>query len=151
MSATMRTTLQTVPESLPADHVTNASGTTTTATAPTETTSKSSSHSHSNASSLKTRSSSAKVSVVRPVRTTHSFAGRIVDKTKRNIVYVCVNKNWRQQRNYPLLMYVIWYDVVIGVIAASYLHSMRFCLLFASIFHQYFDHLFIYFPAIQHS
>lgn len=60
MSATMRTTLQTVPESLPADHVTNASGTTATTTVPTETTTKSS-HSHSNASSLKTRSSSAKV------------------------------------------------------------------------------------------
>lgn len=55
MSATMRPTLQTVPESLPADHVTNASGTTTTTTtAPTET----KTHSHTNTSLLKNKSSS---------------------------------------------------------------------------------------------
>lgn len=63
MSATMRTTLQTVPESLPADHVTNASGTTaSTPTAPTE----SKPHIHTNPSTIKTRhetrSSSTKVS-----------------------------------------------------------------------------------------
>lgn len=146
MSATMRTTLQTVPESLPADHVTNASGTTTTATAPTETTSKSSSHSHSNASSLKTRSSSAKVSVV-PCAI-HSLAARIVDKTMRKIVYVCVNKNLAAAAKLSVID-VILYDVVIGVIAASYLHSMRFCHLFATIFHQYFNpfiHLFSFHP-----
>lgn len=62
MSATMRTTLQTVPESLPADHVTNSSGTTATPAAPAENTTTKSSHSHTNASSVKTRSSSAKVS-----------------------------------------------------------------------------------------
>ncbi|KAJ6650117.1 hypothetical protein Bhyg_05361 [Pseudolycoriella hygida] len=57
MSATMRPTLQTVPESLPADHVTNASGTTTTTTtAPTET----KSHSHTNTSLLKNKSSSTR-------------------------------------------------------------------------------------------
>lgn len=60
MSATMRPTLQTVPESLPADHVTNASGTTTTTTtAPTET----KTHSHTNTSLLKNKSSSTRVSV----------------------------------------------------------------------------------------
>lgn len=62
MSATMRTTLQTVPESLPADHVTNATGTTVaTPTATTET----KQHLHTNAATLKTRldtrSSSTKV------------------------------------------------------------------------------------------
>jgi len=55
----MRTTLQTVPESLPADHITNSSGTTATTTAPTETTTTKSSHSHTNAS-LKGRTSSTK-------------------------------------------------------------------------------------------
>lgn len=57
----MRTTLQTVPESLPADHITNSAGTTATTTAPTETTTTKSSHLHTNAS-LKTRTSSTKVS-----------------------------------------------------------------------------------------
>lgn len=62
MSTTMRSTLQTVPESLPADHITNSSGTTTT-TVPTETTTTKSSHSHTNAS-LKGRTSSAKVCAI---------------------------------------------------------------------------------------
>lgn len=52
----MRSTLQTVPESLPADHITNSLGTTVTSTAPTETTSTKSSHSHTN-TSLKGRTS----------------------------------------------------------------------------------------------
>lgn len=59
----MRTTLQTVPESLPADHITNSSGTTTTTTTttvPAETATTKSSHSHTNAS-LKGRQSSTKV------------------------------------------------------------------------------------------
>ncbi len=60
MSATMRPTLQTVPESLPADHVTNASGTTTTTTtAPAE----AKTHSHTNTSLLKNKSSTTRVSV----------------------------------------------------------------------------------------
>lgn len=58
----MRSTLQTVPESLPADHITNSSGTTATTTASTETpTTTKSSHSHTNAS-LKGRTTSSKVS-----------------------------------------------------------------------------------------
>lgn len=63
MSATMRSTLQTVPESLPADHITNSSGTTATTTIPTDTTTTKSSHSHTN-TSLKQRSSSTKVSLI---------------------------------------------------------------------------------------
>ncbi|XP_037031763.1 serine/threonine-protein kinase MARK2-like isoform X20 [Bradysia coprophila] len=55
MSATMRPTLQTVPESLPADHVTSGT-TTTTTTAPTET----KSHSHTNTSLLKNKSSTTR-------------------------------------------------------------------------------------------
>lgn len=58
MSATMRPTLQTVPESLPADHVTSGT-TTTTTTAPTET----KTHSHTNTSMLKTKSSTTRVSI----------------------------------------------------------------------------------------
>lgn len=65
MSTTMRSTLQTVPESLPADHVTSSSTTTGTpivsgATA----TEKISSHSHSNSVPMKLRSSTAKVSQI---------------------------------------------------------------------------------------
>lgn len=60
MSTTMRSTLQTVPESLPADHITNPLSTTATTTAPTETTTTKSSHSHTS-TSLKGRTSSTKV------------------------------------------------------------------------------------------
>lgn len=64
MSTTMRTTLQTVPESLPADHITNAAPsapvTTATTTAPTETTTTKPSHNHPTAA-LKGRQSSTKV------------------------------------------------------------------------------------------
>lgn len=60
MSTTMRSTLQTVPESLPADHITNPLGTTVTSAAPPETTATKSSHSHTN-TSLKGRTSSTKV------------------------------------------------------------------------------------------
>lgn len=62
MSATMRTTLQTVPESLPADHVTNAvapvQGTTQTETS--SSSSKSHSHATAAAAAVKNRSSSSK-------------------------------------------------------------------------------------------
>lgn len=64
MSTTMRTTLQTVPESLPADHITNAApnapATTATTTVPTETTTTKPSHNHPTAA-LKGRQSSTKV------------------------------------------------------------------------------------------
>ncbi|XP_062716282.1 uncharacterized protein LOC134291903 [Aedes albopictus] len=66
MSATMRTTLQTVPESLPADHVTNAvapvQGTTQTETSTSSSSSKSHSHATAAAAAVKNRSSSSKVS-----------------------------------------------------------------------------------------
>lgn len=54
----MRTTLQTVPESLPADHVTNSTSTTTSST-PAETTK---THTHTNSAAIKTRTSTTKVS-----------------------------------------------------------------------------------------
>lgn len=60
MSTTMRSTLQTVPESLPADHITNTLSTTVTSTAPTENAATKSTHSHTN-SSLKGRQSTTKV------------------------------------------------------------------------------------------
>lgn len=58
----MRSTLQTVPESLPTDHITNPLGTSaTTTTAPTETTTTTkSSHSHTS-NALKGRATSTKV------------------------------------------------------------------------------------------
>lgn len=54
----MRTTLQTVPESLPADHVTNSTSTTTSST-PAEATK---THTHTNSAAIKTRTSTTKVS-----------------------------------------------------------------------------------------
>lgn len=63
MSTTMRSTLQTVPESLPTDHITNSLGTTATTTAPTETTTTKSSHSHTS-NSLKGRQTSTKVYIL---------------------------------------------------------------------------------------
>lgn len=60
MSATMRSTLQTVPESLPADHITNQINTAVATTATTETTTTKPSHSHTN-TSLKGRTTSTKV------------------------------------------------------------------------------------------
>lgn len=60
MSATMRSTLQTVPESLPADHITNPMNPTVTTTAATETVTTKPSHSHTN-TSLKGRTTSTKV------------------------------------------------------------------------------------------
>lgn len=62
MSATMRTTLQTVPESLPADHVTNAVAPVqgTTQTESSSSSSKSHSHATAAAAAVKNRSSSSK-------------------------------------------------------------------------------------------
>lgn len=56
----MRSTLQTVPESLPADHITNQINTAVATTATTETTTTKPSHSHTN-TSLKGRTTSTKV------------------------------------------------------------------------------------------
>lgn len=64
MSTTMRSTLQTVPESLPTDHITNPLGTTATTTATTETTTTKSSHSHTS-NPLKGRATSTKVCYVK--------------------------------------------------------------------------------------
>lgn len=60
----MRSTLQTVPESLPTDHITNPLGTTATTTATTETTTTKSSHSHTS-NPLKGRATSTKVCYVK--------------------------------------------------------------------------------------
>ncbi|XP_021704674.1 serine/threonine-protein kinase MARK1 isoform X19 [Aedes aegypti] len=61
MSATMRTTLQTVPESLPADHVTNAVAPVQGTTQTESSSSSSKSHSHATAAAaVKNRSSSSK-------------------------------------------------------------------------------------------
>lgn len=61
----MRTTLQTVPESLPADHVTNTPSTSS-STTPQQTTGTAEikNHTHTNTSALKTRSSTTKVGPV---------------------------------------------------------------------------------------
>lgn len=57
MSATMRTTLQTVPESLPADHVTNAAAVPSTSTGVPEIRT----HAHNNMVPSKIRTSTTKV------------------------------------------------------------------------------------------
>lgn len=65
MSATMRTTLQTVPESLPADHVTNAGTGTGGAGVQGSTQTEVKSHSHTTASAgVKNRQSSSKLPIV---------------------------------------------------------------------------------------
>lgn len=66
MSATMRTTLQTVPESLPADHVTNAgTGTGGAGGVQGSTQTEVKSHSHTTASAgVKNRQSSSKLPIV---------------------------------------------------------------------------------------
>jgi len=62
MSTTMRSTLQTVPESLPADHITNPINTTVATTSTTETTTTKSTHSHTS-TSIKGRTPSTKDSL----------------------------------------------------------------------------------------
>lgn len=90
MSTTMRPTLQTVPESLPADHITNPLGTTVTSTAPSEPAATKSSHSHTS-TSLKGRTSSTKVLIYLLIYLTPSRCPIVYQLCSTNTVIVLMH------------------------------------------------------------